>query len=141
MNDLSQVKEIMTDKLITVNPETPISEIEVIFSENRIHHIPVTEEKKFVGIISKSDYLFFKRGYNDLKIEDSYDKLRTNRETAGSIMTKGVAVLESKDRIGVALKIFKENLFHAIPIVDGEELKGIVTTFDIIDKYITSLSN
>jgi acetoin utilization protein AcuB len=55
-------------------------------------------------------------------------------------MTKGLAVLESNDRIGVAIEIFKENLFHAIPIVDDEELKGIVTTFDLIDKYIPSLS-
>ena len=140
MNDLSPVKNIMTDKLITVSPDTSISEIEDIFKKNRIHHIPVTNEQKLVGIISKSDYLFFKRGYNDLKVEDEYDRLRTCRETASSIMTERLAVLESKDRIGVALEIFKENLFHAIPIVENEELIGIVTTFDIIDKYIPSLS-
>jgi acetoin utilization protein AcuB len=140
MNDLSPVKDIMTSDLITVNPGSSISDVEDIFSKNRIHHIPVTEGKKLVGIISKSDYLFFKRGYNDLAIEDAYDEKRTNRETASSIMTKGLAVLESNDRIGVAIEIFKENLFHAIPIVDDEELKGIITTFDLIDKYIPSLS-
>jgi len=140
MNELSPIKEIMTDDLITVSPSASISEIEEIFKSNKIHHIPVTKDNKLVGLISKSDYLFFRRGYNDLKVEDDYDKIRLERETAESIMTTGLAVLESSDRIGVALEIFKENLFHAIPIVDKDELKGIVTTFDVISKYIPSLS-
>ena len=49
-----------------------------------------------------------------------------------SIMTTGLAKLAPTDKILVALKVFKENLFHAIPIVDQDELVGIVTTYDII---------
>ena len=48
------------------------------------------------------------------------------------IMTKGIASLESTDRINVALQVFSENLFHAIPVVDDGELVGMLTTFDII---------
>jgi len=136
MNELSPIKDIMSVNLITVSPETSISEIEDIFNKNKIHHLPVKQGKKLVGMISKSDYLYFKRGFNDLKIEEDYDKLRLGRETASSIMTKGLAVLESTSRIGVAIEIFKENLFHAIPIVDNGELKGIITTFDLISKYL-----
>jgi len=47
-------------------------------------------------------------------------------------MTKGLATLESSSRINVALEVFKENIFHAIPVVDEDKLVGIVTTHDII---------
>jgi len=33
-----------------------------------------------------------------------------------------------------ALEIFKENIFHAIPIVDNGRLVGILTTYDIISQ-------
>lgn len=140
MDTLSPIKNIMTENLITVSPETSISKIEDIFKTNKIHHIPVTQDNKLIGLISKSDYLFFKRGFNDLKVEDEYDKIRLSRESASSIMTTGLATIDSQTRIGVALEIFKENLFHAIPIVDDGNLVGIVTTFDIITKCIRNTS-
>ena len=49
-------------------------------------------------------------------------------------MTKHVATLEPEDKVGSAAELFLENLFHAVPIVKNNELKGIVTSFDII-KY------
>ena len=49
-------------------------------------------------------------------------------------MTTKLAKLEPTDRVNVALEVFRVNKFHALPVVEGEDmLKGIVTTFDIID--------
>ena len=47
-------------------------------------------------------------------------------------MTKGIATMNSDERINIALEIFKENLFHAIPVVDKGSLVGIITMHDII---------
>jgi acetoin utilization protein AcuB len=47
-------------------------------------------------------------------------------------MTTKLAKLEPSDKINVALEVFKENLFHGIPIVNNDALVGIVTTYDII---------
>ena len=49
-------------------------------------------------------------------------------------MTKGLAKLTPDQRINVALEIFLENRFHAIPVVEEQsgELIGIITTFDVI---------
>ncbi|HQU60501.1 MAG TPA: CBS domain-containing protein, partial [Saprospiraceae bacterium] len=44
-----------------------------------------------------------------------------------------LAKLNPNARINVALEIFMENRFHAVPVVEENgELVGIVTTFDII---------
>ena len=54
-------------------------------------------------------------------------------------MTKGLAKLTPDQRINVALEIFMENRFHAIPVLDeaSGELVGIITTFDIIKALAT----
>ncbi|MGA0285024.1 MAG: HPP family protein [Saprospiraceae bacterium] len=134
MDLLAPVSSMMTTEVKTVEPEDTMKKVEQVFRENRIHHIPVVEEGKLLGIVSKSDYLFFKRGFNDQTTDNRIDEFRLKTRKVKDIMTKGIAKLETADRIGVALEIFKENLFHAIPIVDDGKLVGIITTFDIIKK-------
>lgn len=131
MNILAPVSTIMTKDLITVNPKDNLKVIKEIFDSKRLHHIPVVRYKKIVGIISKTDLLYFLKGANPEKEKTRNEKL-LEKYTADEIMTTGMAKLESDDRINVALEVFKENLFHAIPVVDNDELTGIVTTYDII---------
>jgi predicted transcriptional regulator len=59
--------------------------------------------------------------------------VRLNNYTAKDIMTKKLAKLDPDDKINVALEVFRENLFHAIPVVQNERIVGILTTFDIIN--------
>ncbi len=132
MNVLAPVKTIMTTSLVTVNPSDKITVIKEIFENNNIHHLPVVRFREMVGMISKSDFLHFLRGFsrNDEDRFVNYARLRVY--TAEDIMTTGLAKLSPDERINVALEIFMANRFHAIPVVDGKELVGIVTTFDII---------
>ena len=132
MNLLAPVSTIMTKDLITVGENDPLKKIGEIFSANRIHHIPVVDNGKLLGLVSKSDYLFFKRGFNGGIIEKDIDAFRLKTHTAGEIMTKGIATLEADERINVALEVFKENLFHAIPILENGKIAGIVTSLDVI---------
>ena len=134
MDLLAPVSSIMSHKVISVEPEDTIKKVETLFRENRIHHLPVVEDGSFVGLVSKSDYLFFKRGFNDMNTDNRIDEFRLKTRRVKDIMTKGIAKLEPSERIGVAVEIFKENLFHAIPVVENGKLIGIVTTFDIIKK-------
>ena len=83
-------------------------------------------------MISKTDFLLFKRGFFDFSTEAKYDLFRLKTHCARDIMTKGIAKLEPTDKINVALEVFKKNILHALPIIDGDNLIGIVTTHDII---------
>ena len=49
------VKEIMTEKVITVTPTNTIEECMALMSDKHIRHLPVVEGSKVVGIISVSD--------------------------------------------------------------------------------------
>ena len=52
-----KVKEIMTKKVITVTPETPIAEAAQLLLNRRIGALPVLKEGEVVGIISETDML------------------------------------------------------------------------------------
>jgi len=135
-NLLSPVKDIMSTDLITIGKDATLEKVKEIFEENKIHHIPVVEFNQLIGIISKSDFLFFQKAYMHSDVHEEETRLKTH--LAEEIMTKGIAKLDINDKINVALEIFNENLFHAIPIESEGKLEGIVTTYDIINALAKS---
>jgi len=51
----TKVKDIMTTHVITVDPDTSITEVAQIFIAKRVNPIPVVKEGNLVGIIARSD--------------------------------------------------------------------------------------
>lgn len=126
---MTPVSEMMTDKLITVNKQTPLSEVKQLFERHQIHHLPVIESDILVGMVSMTDYLYhLKADCDNVKTLPSH--------SVSEIMTTGIAVVEPSDRLGVALKILRENTFHAIPVVKDKRLQGIITPLDIINALL-----
>lgn len=132
MNLLDPISTIMTPNPICVGENESLSVVDKLFKEHRIHHLPVIAEGKLTGIVSKSDFLFFRRGFLNDQSEKLEDEVRLNNYVAKDIMTSKLAKMEPDEKINVALEVFRENLFHAIPVVKGDRIVGIVTTFDII---------
>ncbi len=114
---------IMTTELITISPQDNLGKAEELLTTRRIHHLPVVEGKKLVGLVTTYD--LFKLTYS----REEYKTVKVSE-----VMTAKLATLEPSDHIGTAAEIFLAHLFHAIPIVQGGELKGIVTTHDLL-KY------
>lgn len=115
------VSTIMSRDLITLGPEDTLAKVAQTFREKRIHHLPVVDGGKLVGLVTTYD--LFKMG----KSSNEYANIKVKE-----IMTTKLAKLEPSAKVGTAAEIFLENLFHALPIVEGEKLVGIVTTFDVL---------
>lgn len=130
------VSKVMTRDLHIVRPEDTLERVNDIFAANPIHHIPVvTEEGALKGILSLMD---FKRVnhmlslFNKVKYESLNYKLFRSM-TVEVIMTKEVATLTPDDTLQTAADIFRENLFHALPVCDKDMLVGLVTTHDVLN--------
>ena len=128
MNLLDPISTIMTSKVYTLSEHASIEDAKKLFSNYRIHHIPIVEGGKLLGMLSKSDFLGFMNG----REETPENRIKMKAYNVSMVMTKGIATLDASQKINVALQIFTENLFHAIPILEDGELAGIITTFDII---------
>lgn len=128
------VGQIMSTPVITVGPDDTMKKVQDIFRMNNIHHIPVVVDGKVAGIVSKSDYLRLLHGFTLFKTEKSveYNDAIMRSLLVGEVMTKQVATLGPEDTVEMAAGFFRENLFHALPVVSKGKLVGIVTTFDLI---------
>lgn len=49
------VSEIMTDKVVVVEPERTIEQAMAIMTERRLRHLPVVENDKVIGLVSIGD--------------------------------------------------------------------------------------
>ena len=132
MNLLAPVSTIMTKNPITIEPEDTLQTAQEIFDKFHIHRIPVVYEGELVGMLRKSDFSFFKRGFNDDAFDNILVDVKLNNYKVKSIMIKGLGKLDVDDRINVALDVFKKNLFHALPVLENDRIVGIITTHDII---------
>lgn len=52
-----QVKHIMVHQVVTVKPEQPIQDLVPYFVERSFNYIPVVEQQKLVGMISRADMI------------------------------------------------------------------------------------
>lgn len=128
------ISTIMSTELITVNKDYDILTVKKLMDENGIHHIPVVHFEKLVGLISKSDLLFFLKGLSADNFEDMYNESRMENFRAEDIMTENLECLNLDDTILKSIELLQKNKYHSIPIIkDDDTLVGIVTTYDIVN--------
>ena len=134
MNLFAPVSSLMTDykHLVIVHPEESLLKIKEIFDTHNFHHIPVVRTREVVGIISKTDFIYFMGGQSLDNNALFSNEERLHGHTAQDIMTKGLGKVEPDDRLNVVVDIFTLNRFHALPVVDEGELVGIITPYDIL---------
>lgn len=130
------VKEVMTTDLIVLQPDTILREADVIFERELIHHIPVVNVTgHFEGMISKSDILLLKDWGTRFNLPESKRKntLLLTTNLAKDLMVTNVVKVSPDDTCRKCMQIFKENYFHALPVVDENGLLvGLVTTYDLL---------
>ena len=68
----SNIKSIMTSKVITINKNTKSETIMDIMSKNKIRHIPIVENKLLIGIVSIGDVV--KRLLEKFNLENQHLK-------------------------------------------------------------------
>lgn len=122
------VSNIMTTDLITLHPEDSLNIVEQTFSSKKFHHIPIVDtEQGICGMVSKTDLLqlsairgeFSDRDFKYIKVKD--------------FMTRNVVVADPDCTLEQIAAIFNENKFHAIPVVENDQVVGIVTTHDVLN--------
>ena len=131
MNVNDPVSTIMTRTVVVANQFHNFSEVLELFSKHGMHHLPVVDgHNSIIGMISSNDLmkLFYNSKYKDMKFNsEEIDKAINIPE----LMTPHPIVITSKDTIKHAAKIFADNSFQCLPVVDGGQLVGIVTVKDL----------
>jgi len=132
MNPNAPLAEIMTPMPLTINPKTKLTDIYRIFEANSFHHIPVLDQGRLVGMISREDFLQIEHVLTTNWTGNMNPTNAFEDFSARDIMTEYPMHLGPDDTIGLAADIVLTNKFHALPIIEDDLLVGIVTAHDLI---------
>mgnify|MGYP000990767877 CR=1 FL=1 len=127
------VSQIMAKVLIAVPTNKKISEVNELFKEYNIRHIPVTEGTKLAGVISKNDVT--KLGYGAGEMDQNALNAIYDTYELKDVMVKKPLTVSPDTNIKDVAEILSEQSFHSLPVVDDDEVVGIVTTTDLV-KYL-----
>ena len=113
------IERVMTQKVITVSPDTTMSELKEILRVNRISGTPVVDEGRLVGIISIEDLIkALEKGNIHAPVRE---RMATNLITA-----------QASESVVEAVKKFAQFKVGRLPVVNEQgELVGILTSGDI----------
>lgn len=117
------VDQIMTTDLFTVLEDDLIEYVANIMNWRNIRHVLVENDKgKLVGLISSKNLLHFFANKKD------NNKLVSVRD----IMTKDLHTITPNTKTNQALKILGEFNISCLPVVQNEQLIGLVTERDFV---------
>ncbi|MBW1657474.1 CBS domain-containing protein [Flavobacterium quisquiliarum] len=135
MKKREPISHIMTKSVITVNQNDNLKNVVEKLKANSIRHIPVVNGKEVIGIISRTDInrLTFGALFDG---QDGADEAILEMLTIPQVMTAKPKTVPSELIIRDLAEIFVKEEFHAAPVVDNGELKGIVTTTDVLKYFL-----
>ena len=142
-----KAKDIMAKELISVTPETPVTEAAKILLEKRINGLPVlNEEGQLVGIICQSDLVAQQKRFPIPSVFNLLDGLipissaKTLEKEMKKIAASRVAEAMSTNPVAVSPEASLEDIatlmvtksFHTLPVVDQGKLVGIIGKEDVL---------
>ena len=134
MKKREPISHIMTKTVVTANEKDDLKKVVEKLKAHAIRHIPIVKGKEVVGIISRTDInrLTFGALFEG---QENADEAILEMLTISQVMTSKPKTVSSDTIIRDLAEIFVKEEFHALPVVDNGELKGIVTTTDVM-KYL-----
>ncbi len=136
MKKRTPVSAIMTKEVITLDKTDELMTAERLFKKEKIRHIPVVSGSEIIGMLSYTDLLriSFADGIDD--DESNVETTVYNMFTIEQVMAKNLVKVNSTTTIKEVAEVLSKKEFHALPVVDNNELVGIVTTTDLINYLI-----
>ena len=132
------VTHVMTKNLITVHEADPVSKVRQLIEQHGVHHVLVVKGEQLVGIVSWTDIMRVSFGEFGNQDGKHLDAILDHTYKMSDIMVANPISLPMTGTVRDAARLLSEGNYHALPIVDGSKLVGIVTSTDLL-KFLAEL--
>ena len=129
------IEAIMSTNLITVSPSATLAEARTLMHENRIHHLPVLEGDKLVGLISLTNVL----AATDSFLRDDGSRIHADEIGIADAMVTDVATVDVSASLRHAALFLERHKIGCLPVMDNHDLVGIITDTDFVAVAINML--
>lgn len=123
-NNDSKVSEISTDDLITIHSEALATEALKTMRRAKIHHLPVVNKEKVLGLLTDRDILD--------RIDPGGQPVLDTGLTVGALMARNVPVIHEDTAVDEALDLMLQHKLSGLPLVREGKVVGIVTEHDML---------
>ena len=120
-----QIKNLMSENIITVDKDQNLTDALKLFRKHNVSRLPVTNNKELVGIISERDIA------NKLG-SSKYESMPASRLHVSSVMVKDVITVPQSMRLGEVAKIMLDKGIGSVPVMDDDKMVGIVSKADFV---------
>lgn len=144
------VQEVMTEQVISLEPEDFIARAIEVMQAEECRHIPIIDEQgKFIGLVSDRDILR-NLPYAGKRPPSAPKRFREHLFAADSwttnslmpledIMVRNVSHISPSCKIRKAVDILYKKRISCLPVIDKQEnLRGILTVTDIIRELLSA---
>jgi CBS domain-containing protein len=121
---MQKAKDIMHQHTF-IPADMPVNEVAALMSQKRIGSVLV-KTKDGIGILTERDITG--------KIVASAKDPKTVK--ASDIMTHPVTTIDAGTELYEICRIFNENKFRRLPVIEGGEVVGVLTTRDVVKQFI-----
>jgi len=130
----------MTRDLVTIGPDTLLTEAAALMSQKHIRRLPVVEAHSqgthLLGIVSAKDILHaFPSNINPFAIVAP--DARSTPARASEIMSCHLQTTTPETPIEEAARLMTENKIGSLPVLRGGKLVGLVTESDIFSAFVS----
>jgi CBS domain-containing protein len=123
-------RQFMTQTVITVNRQTTMGELAVLFEKHDFNAFPVVEDGKLCGIISKFDFLHA-FAFTTSQVVPHYNELM-NRTTA-EVMTEAVVHVDPASPLTRVLQLMVGLKTRSFPVMSANgQLEGMISREDVM---------
>jgi len=144
---MKTASDIMTQDVVTVNKNQPISDLAIIFIENHFNGVPVLDNTgKVVGVVTQGDLIEQNKNLHiptvialfdavlflesEKKFEDDLKKLTGSK--IEDIYHKNFITVSPDTYLSEIITIMAEKDIHTLPVLEGDKLIGIIGKQNII---------
>jgi len=126
----AKVSDLMSKRVVTAKPETPIMEIERKMIERRFRRLPIVSDSEFVGMATVRSILRFFGTSQVFKHLQSGTILQVLQTPVIEVTMKNVATINPEADVGQAAKLMQEKHVGSLPVIANGRLVGIITERD-----------
>jgi len=132
---MTQLSEIMNRDLITVDKQASLRRARRILDQHRIRHLLVVDDKRLVGIVTDRDLRqaapSSKSPLTINERQEFMDELKVLE-----VMSRKLITASPTTTIREAAKVMVSEKIGCLPVVDGNQLVGIVTQADLLEMLV-----
>ena len=125
------VAEVMTPHPVVIESEALLAEAERLMEEHDVRRLPVVDNGRLVGIISKGDLREARMA--ELSARHPYEPVTEEGWlTVAEAMTSPVVTVAPQTPLVEAVQLMLEHKIGGLPVLEASRLVGILTDTDII---------